>query len=73
MAEDETTTLGTGVVLLNILHLCGLIEVDQLVDGRYKIRQGDTQTKWLYLCGDGLTQIRLKSFIDAIQEYSLSF
>ena len=43
MAEDETTTLGTGVVLLNILHLCGLIEVDNLVDGRSKIRQGNTK------------------------------
>ena len=75
MAEDETTTLGTGVVLLNILHLCGLIEVDKLVDGRSKIREGSSElkSKWLYLCGDGLTQVRLKSFIDAIQQDSLSF
>ena len=73
MAEDETTTLGTGVVLLNILNLCGLIEVDKFVDGKYKIREGDVETKWLYLVGDGLTQVRLKSFIDSIQEDSLSF
>ena len=73
MAEDKTTTLGNGVVLLNILHLCGLIEVDKLVDGRSKIREGDTQSKWLYLCGDELTQVRLKSFIDVIQQDSLSF
>ena len=73
MAEDETTTLGTGVVLLNILHLCGLIEVQKLVDGRSKIIEGDTNSKWLYLVGDGLTQVRLKSFFDAIQQDSLSF
>ena len=73
MAEDETTTLDTGVVLLNVLHLCGLIEVDKLVDGRSKIREGNKQSKWLHLCGDGLTQVRLKSFIDAIHQYSLSF
>ena len=55
MVEDETTTLGTCVVLLNILHLCDSIEVDKLVDGRWKIPKESTQSKWLYLCGDGLT------------------
>ena len=70
MAEDETTTLRTGVVLLNILNLCGLIEVDTQIDGRYKIREGNIPTKRLYLVGDGLTQVRLKSFIDSIQEYT---
>lgn len=39
MVEDETTRLGTSVVLFNMLDLCGLIEVDKLVDGRFKIRE----------------------------------
>lgn len=32
MAEGETTILGTAVVLLNILHLSGLIEIKKIVD-----------------------------------------
>ena len=72
MAEDEITTLSTGVVLLNILNLCGLIEVDKLVDGRSNVGEGDLNTKWLYLFGDGLTKVRLKFFIDAIHEDSIS-
>ena len=74
MAEDETTTLGTGAVLLQIMDLCGLINVlsGQGVDQR-SILQSSDLTKWLYLVGDGLTQVRLKSFMDVIHSDSVSF
>ena len=36
------------------------------------VRAGDL-SKWLYLCGDGLTQVRLKSFMDVIHNDSVSF
>ena len=43
MAEDKTTILGTDGVLLNILRLCGLIEVEKLVDGRSKVCEGNKE------------------------------
>ena len=74
MIEDEKIILGTGAVILQIMCLCGLAIIlpNQGVDNKSIIKLGDL-TKWLCICGDSLTQVRLKSVMDAIYSYIISF
>ena len=71
-AEDETTTLGTGINVLEIMELCGLVQVNKVLNEKTRLKEGDS-SKWLILIGDGLTQNRISSFVDKLHDGSLSF
>ena len=75
--EDETTNIGAGQNVVSMLLLRGILEADDS-DGAMgdmnKIRLAeDYEQKWLMLVGDGLTQIRIKTFVDIIQKSSFDF
>ena len=71
-AEDETTTLGTGINVLEIMELCGLVQVNKVLNEKTRVKEGDL-SKWLILIGDGLTQNRITSLVDKLHDDSLSF
>ena len=70
--EDETTTIGTGVALLNVMGLLGLIKTVVGNDNQKKIIKGDNNNHAL-LCGEGLTQVRVKKILGAVNLESVSF
>ena len=56
MSKDETTILGTGAVLLQIIDLCRLIKVFANQGGNTRsVIRSNNLTKWLYLVDGGLT------------------
>ena len=71
-AEDETTTLGTDINVLEIMDVCGLAQVNKVSNEKTRIKEGDL-SKWMILIGDGLTQNRITSFVDKLHDDSLSF
>ena len=79
--EDETTNLGCATVFLEILENAGIININRkktTINGEVKEKLVvDTVAgackKWVYLIGDGLTHVRLKSFVTAINDSLYSF
>ena len=79
--EDKITNLGCAVVFLEILENAGLIKISRgkiVINGEEKMKLVvstifESQHKWLYLTGDGLTHVRLKSFITAINNSLYSY
>ena len=79
--EDETTNLGCATVFLEILENAGLINIERRPFETNGVKSEKLQVttiagashKWLYLIGDGLTHVRLKSFVNAINESLYSF
>ena len=75
--DDETTNIGAGQNVVSLLLMRGILEgVDSRgVDGDVtKVKLADDyKNKWLMLVGDGLTQIRVKTFVDLIQRTSFDF
>ena len=68
-------------MFLEILENVGLIEISRkkiVIGGEEKVKLVtstvlESQHKWLYLTGDGLTHVRLKSFITAINNSMYSY
>ena len=79
--EDETTNLGCAVVFLEILKNTGLIDITRkktLINNEERERLcvslvDESKHKWLYLIGDGLTHVRLKSFVNVITDSLYSY
>ena len=75
--EDETTNVGAGQNVVSLLLMRGILEPSKRggEDGDVsKVRLADDyKSKWLMLVGDGLTQIRVKTFIELIQQSSFNF
>ena len=72
LIEDETTTLGTGVVILNTLELHGLIDITENDYGMKHMKIGANKN-YVLLCGDGLLQVRTKKFFEEAYSDALSF
>ena len=79
--EDETTNLGCATVFLEILENAGLIRIQRQkfsIGGEEKEKLVvetviGASEKWVYLIGDGLTHVRLKSFVNTINDSLYSF
>ena len=79
--EDETTNLGCTTVFLEILENAGLINIQRrkiVIGGEEKEKLvvttvTEASSKWLYLIGDGLTHVKLKSSVNVINESLYSF
>ena len=80
--EDETTNIGCAIVFFEILQNAGLITISHKksmgFDGKEKeklvVKLFDgNKHKWVYLIGDGLTHVRLKSFVNTINDSLYSF
>ena len=68
--EDETTNLGAAKVVLSLLVLFGILELqsNEGAEGNVRgIRLADGYDKrYLMLVGDGLSQIRVRTFVEMI-------
>ena len=83
--EDETTNIGCATMFFEILQNDGIISITNTkyttkVDGKDQDQDKlvvklveNAKHKWLYLIGDGLTHVRLKSFVDTINDILYSF
>ena len=80
--DDETTNIGAAQNVVSLLLLRGILECtenDAVDDAainvdvtKVKLAEG-YERKWLMLVGDGLTQMRVKTFSDLVQQSSYSF
>jgi len=74
---EELTKRGAGQNITSMLLLRGIlvpIDNDGAAGNILKIRlAADYKRKWLMLVGDGLTQIRIKSFVDEINKSCYDF
>ena len=79
--EDETTNIGCATVFIEILENAGLIHIERkksMIRGVEITKLvvtivAESSHKWLYLIGDGLTHVRLKSFVNVINDSLYSF
>jgi hypothetical protein len=75
--EDETTKKGAGKVILSLLALFGILEATEHegTSGNVKgLKLADNyQTRFLMVIGDGLSQVRARSFEELVQEVSHSY
>jgi hypothetical protein len=70
--EDETTNIGAAKVVLSLLVLCGILQV--IIEGdkkRFKLHTNYKERR-LMIVGDGLSQIRVRTFADLMAETSYS-
>ena len=71
--EDETTNIGCATVFMEVLENAGLI-VTKRINKKIIIKSHPTSKgKWLFLVGDGLTHVRLGTFIDSINQSLYSY
>jgi hypothetical protein len=75
--EDETTNKGAGKVILSLLALYGILEATETegTSGNVKslkLAEG-YESRYLMVVGDGLSQIRARTFTELIQEVSNSY
>jgi hypothetical protein len=75
--EDETTSCGSGKVILSLMEMFGILEATETdgVDGNVRhLRLAEGyEAKFLCVFGDGLTQIRVNGFKDKIETAAFSF
>jgi hypothetical protein len=75
--EDETTNIGAAKVVLSLLVLYGILEYtgSDGVEGNLKsVKLADGyEEKYLMLVGDGLSQIRVRTFTNLIDTHSYSY
>jgi hypothetical protein len=75
--HDEITNIGAGQNIVSLLLLRGILEATDF-DGTNgdmrKIRLApDYKNKWMMLVGDGLTQMRVRTFVDIINKSCYDF
>ena len=75
--EDETTNVGAAKNVLSLLLLYGILVATDATGTEGNIKSINLATnykdRWLMVIGDGLTQIRVRTFIELIESSCYDF